>query len=73
MITICNIIVILDKVQLFFSTKSCYDKVMKICSHLICRFMGHNMLAPFTAGWQIDMGPLVIEKAEVRDLSYIRC
>ncbi|KAH0644532.1 hypothetical protein KY284_032416 [Solanum tuberosum] len=27
-------------------------------------FMGHDMLAPFTAGWQIDMGPLVIERAE---------
>ncbi|XP_055802278.1 gamma aminobutyrate transaminase 2 [Solanum dulcamara] len=25
---------------------------------------GHDMLAPFTAAWMIDMGPLVIEKAE---------
>lgn len=28
--------------------------------------MGHDMLAPFTAAWMIDMGPLVIDKAEVR-------
>nr|AAC78480.1 putative aminotransferase [Capsicum chinense]BAU36962.1 putative aminotransferase [Capsicum chinense] len=27
-------------------------------------FMGHDMLAPFTAGWQSDMEPLVIEKSE---------
>ncbi|CAN4096289.1 unnamed protein product [Withania somnifera] len=30
------------------------------------------MLAPFTAGWQSDMGPLVIEKSEVRFLFYFR-
>ncbi|XP_070033233.1 vanillin aminotransferase isoform X1 [Nicotiana tomentosiformis] len=28
------------------------------------RFGGHDMLAPFTAGWQSDMGPLIIEKSE---------
>ncbi|XP_070006391.1 vanillin aminotransferase isoform X2 [Nicotiana sylvestris] len=27
-------------------------------------FGGHDMLAPFTAGWQSDMGPLIIEKSE---------
>ncbi|TMW91682.1 hypothetical protein EJD97_014034 [Solanum chilense] len=27
-------------------------------------FMGHDMLAPFTAAWMIEMGPLVIDKAE---------
>ncbi|XP_060209704.1 vanillin aminotransferase [Lycium barbarum] len=27
-------------------------------------FMGHDMLPPFTGGWQIDMGPLVVEKSE---------
>ncbi|KAK4727519.1 hypothetical protein R3W88_032436 [Solanum pinnatisectum] len=27
-------------------------------------FMGHDMLAPFTAAWMIDMGPLVIDRAE---------
>ncbi|XP_006351980.1 gamma aminobutyrate transaminase 2 [Solanum tuberosum] len=27
-------------------------------------FKGHDMLAPFTAAWMIDMGPLVIDRAE---------
>lgn len=31
-----------------------------------CSFKGHDMLAPFTAGWQsTDLHPLVIEKSEV--------
>lgn len=30
------------------------------------RFKGHDMLAPFTAGWQTaDLNPLVIERSEV--------
>lgn len=34
---------------------------------LILRFKGHDMLAPFTAGWQTsDLNPLVIAKSEVR-------
>lgn len=32
----------------------------------ILSFKGHDMLAPFTAGWQTtDVHPLVIEKSEV--------
>lgn len=35
-----------------------------------CRFKGHDMLAPFTAGWQsTDVDPLIIEKSEVRFMS----
>lgn len=41
--------------------------VAEICSLLhYLRFKGHDMLAPFTAGWQsTDVHPLVIEKSEV--------
>lgn len=36
------------------------------------RFKGHDMLAPFTAGWQsTDVNPLVIEKSEVLPIMYL--
>lgn len=36
------------------------------------RFKGHEMLAPFTAGWQsTDVNPLVIEKSKVK--VFARC
>ncbi|OIW05606.1 hypothetical protein TanjilG_23392 [Lupinus angustifolius] len=35
-----------------------------------CRFRSHDMLAPFTAGWQItDVNPLVIDKSEMNFLA----
>nr|AGF95098.1 4-aminobutyrate aminotransferase [Prunus persica] len=48
-----------------YSTGSPLQKEEPITDEKVLGFKGHEMLAPFTAGWQsADLHPLIIEKSE---------